>query len=153
MPEVFWVIRICQVVALSMDERIFSKSKNRFGTIAGMIIRSWEALVPPEGILSIFDSTRTNMIKPRFFNIRGRESMWNELLHRRDNHLCDALSTHRGAPDLETVIIPKEIGKVLPLVLPPRRVKMPEAPPPRWVQRLYRSNRTVYKNKVVIGGA
>ena len=42
--------------------------------------------------------------------------MWDEHLHRRDHHLCNALSTHRGVPDPETVVIPREIGKVLPHV-------------------------------------
>jgi len=118
-----------------------------------MIIRSWKALVPPESNLSIFNSTRTSVIEPRFFSIRGRKSVWNEHLHCRDNNLCDALGTHRGVPDLEAVIIPREIGKVLPHVLPPSRVKMPEASPPWWVQRLYWSDRTENRNKVVIGGA
>ena len=79
--------------------------------------------------------------------------MWNEYLHRRENRLCDALGTHREVPGPETVIIPREIGKVQPHVLPPSRVVMPEATPPRWVERLYRSDRTVNGNKVVIGGA
>ncbi len=76
--------------------------------------------------------------------------MWNEHLHRRDNHLCDALGTHRGVPDPETVNIPREIGKILLHVFPPRRIIMLEAPPPRWVQRLYGSDRTENRNKVVI---
>ncbi len=77
--------------------------------------------------------------------------MWNEHLHRRD--LCGALGRHRGVLDPVTVIIPREIGKVFSYVLPPSRVIMLEAPPPRWVQRLYRGVRTGNRNKVVIGGA
>ncbi len=79
--------------------------------------------------------------------------MWNEHLHRRDSHLCNALNTHRGVPDPEAIIIPREIRKVLPQVFPPSRIIVPEAPLLRWVQRLYRSNRTENRNKVVIGGA
>ncbi len=44
--------------------------------------------------------------------------MWNEHLHRRDNHVCDALGTQRGGPDPETVIIPREIGKSTASCLP-----------------------------------
>ncbi len=34
MPEIFWGIGVCQVVTLSMDERIYGESKNRFDTIS-----------------------------------------------------------------------------------------------------------------------
>ncbi len=32
-----------------------------------MIIRSWKALVPPKGNLSIFDSKKASVIEPSFF--------------------------------------------------------------------------------------
>ncbi len=74
MPEVFWRVRIRQVVTLSMDERVFVESKNRFGTISGrnikcMIVRCWKVLVHLVRNLSIFDSTRTSMTEPRFSSL------------------------------------------------------------------------------------
>ncbi len=65
----------------------------------------------------------------------------------------DALGTHRGILDPEAVIIPREIEEVMPHVLPLSRIIMPEAPLLRWVQKLYRTDRTVNIYKVVIGGA
>ncbi len=118
-----------------------------------MIVSSWKALVPLVSYLSIFDSTGTSKIEPRFFSIRSRGSMWYEHFHCKDYYFCDELGTQRGVPDPAIVIIPREIGKVLPHILPPSRIIMPEAPLLRWVQRLYRSDRTVNRNKDVIGGA
>ncbi len=49
--------------------------------------------------------------------MKSKESMRNVSLHPRENYLRDALGTHRRVPDLEAVIIPREIGKVHPLGL------------------------------------
>ena len=124
MPERTGRIRGSKVLTLSIDERIFGKSENRFGMVPGrnikvMISRSAKAQVPFMGSLSILDSTRASVIKPRLFSVRSRKSVWNECLHSRDNHLRDALGTHRGIPALEAVIIPREIREVQPQVVPP----------------------------------
>lgn len=124
MPEVSGRIRKSKVLTFSMNEGVFGKSENRFGTIPGgnvQIMVSWsaKALVPFVSCLSIFDSSRTSVIKPRLFSMRNRESTWNVCLHSRDNHLCDALGTHRGVSLLEAIIIPREIRKVHPQVVPP----------------------------------
>src|SRR6056300_1167718 len=100
MPEVTGRIRKSKVLAFSIDERVFGKSENRFGTIPGrnvkfMISIRLKVLVPFVSCLSIFYSTRTSVIKPRLFSMRSRESTWNVCLHSRDNHLCDTLGTHR----------------------------------------------------------
>ncbi len=72
-------------------------------------------LEPVPGVpFSIFDSARTSVIEPGLFSTRSRESIQNVGFHPRDNYLCNALGTHRRVPDLEAVIIPREIGKVRP---------------------------------------
>lgn len=81
----------------------------------------------------------------------NRKNTWNVSLHSRNSHPRNALGIHRGVPDLETVIIPREIGKKGPLVIP--LCSISEASPLWWVKRLDKNNRTEWENKVVIGGA
>ncbi|KAL7634082.1 UNVERIFIED_CONTAM: hypothetical protein RMT77_015410 [Armadillidium vulgare] len=58
-----------------------------------------------EGSIPAADSTRTSRVKPRFVGFSGRKRIWNICLHAGVNHLCYALSTLRGTPPIEAVII------------------------------------------------
>ncbi len=103
MPEIFGRIGIGNFLTFSINEGVFGKSKDRFGTISGrnkksMIVRSRKVSVPFVSFLSIIDSTRTSVIKPGPFSFRKRESTWNVCLHPRDDHLCNAMGPHRGVP-------------------------------------------------------
>src|ERR1044072_4052983 len=70
---------------------------------------SLKTTVIPEGSIPAADSTRTRRVKPRFVRFSRRERIWNVRLHARENHLGYALSTLRGTPPTETVIIPWKI--------------------------------------------
>ena len=125
--------------------------KNRFGmipgrNIKGMICRRWKVTAPFESRLSITDSTRTSRVKPRLVRFGGRERMWNVCLHGIDYHLCYAFGTKRRISVTEAIIIPREISKVPPQVLPPSRGKMPIASPLWWVLGGHRSDRTKNRN-------
>ena len=85
--------------------------------------------------------------------LRVRERMWNECLHARDDHLRYALSTKRCISATEAKIIPGKVRIVLSQFVPPSRVKMPEASLLRWVLGRHWSNRTGYRNKIVVRGA
>ncbi len=119
MPEVTGRIRKkSQVLTFPIDEIVFGKSKTRFCTIPGgnikiMISGSSKALVLFASCLSILDSTRTSVIKPRLFSIRSKESTWNVRLNSRDKQLCDALGTHRGVSPLEAVVYGKSEKYIL----------------------------------------
>ena len=54
---------------------------------------------------------------------------------------------------MEVLIIPRKIRIVLPQILPLSRVEMSEASLLRRVLRLHWSDKTGYRNKIVIGGA
>ncbi len=96
MPKIFGRVRTGKILTFSINEGVFGKSKDRFGTVSGrnkksMIVSSWKASIPLVSFLSMIDSMRTSVIKPRFFSFRKRESTWNVCLHPRDDHLCNAL--------------------------------------------------------------
>src|SRR6201990_3456622 len=92
---------------------------------------SLKTTVVPEGSIPAADSTRTSRVKPRFVRFSRRERIWNVRLHARENHLGYALSTLRGTPPTETVIIPWKIRKVQPQVRPVSGTEMPETSPRR----------------------
>lgn len=52
--------------------------------------------------------------------------------------------------DMEAISIPRKVRLVPPQVFPLSRGVMPEPPPLWWVQRWHRSNKTGYRNKIMI---
>ena len=75
-------VRIGKILTFSIDERVFRKLDNRFGMLTGrniksMIFSRWMTTVPFVSRLSIFDSTRTNRVKPEIFSFNIRESKRN----------------------------------------------------------------------------
>ena len=75
-------VRIVKILTFSINEKVFSKLKNRLGMITDKNIQDmrfsrWMATVPSVSRLSIFDSTRTSRVKPGHFGINIRESMRN----------------------------------------------------------------------------
>src|SRR6201990_3346727 len=126
-----------KIIAFATEKRVFGISKNRFCTIPGRNIScksfwSLKTTVIYEGSISAEDSTRTSRVQQRFIRFSGRERMWNVRLHARENHLSYELSTLRGTPPTETVIIPWKIRKVRPQVRPVSGTEMPETSPRRW---------------------
>ena len=80
MLEITRRIRIGKMLTLSIDERVFRKLENRFGTftsrnIKGMSFSRWMATLPFVSRLSIFDSTRTSRNKQRHFSFSIRNSV------------------------------------------------------------------------------
>ena len=111
------------VNALVTYERIWGLSENRVDTLQEQNIQSsrfisLKATVPFERIILVADSNRVSIIKPRVDCIRNREGMLNVCLHACQDHLCHAGNTFRGIPTMEIIIIPWEIMKGLPQILP-----------------------------------
>ena len=82
MPEITRRVRIGMILTFSIDEKFLSKLENRFGmvmgrNIQGMSFNRWMATVPFVSCLSIFESTRTNRVKPGLFSVSIRESVRN----------------------------------------------------------------------------
>ncbi len=80
MAEIFGEIRTGKILTFSINEGVFGKPKDRFGTFSGrnkmsMIVRSCKASVRLVSFLSVADSTRTSVTEPRLFSFNKGESM------------------------------------------------------------------------------
>ena len=159
MPERAGRWRASKIVTFSTEKGVFCVSKNRFctipgGNIKGMSFWSLKATVIPEGSVPAADSTRTGRIKPRLISFSWREREWNVRLHAGKNNLSYALSTLRGIPPAEAVIIPREIKEVRPQVRPVCSTEMPKTSPRRrrgsllrktWGDRIRNRDKTVIR--------
>src|ERR1044072_952757 len=96
-----------------------------------MSFRSLKTTVLSEGSIPTADSTRASRVKPRFVRFSRRERIWNVCLHARENNLGYTLSTLRGTPATQAIIIPLEIREVQQQVRPVGTTEVPQPPPPR----------------------